>query len=185
MAEDGKDPSDPKDPGSGNTGTLPEGAVSASDAQTLRDSHEAELRSVNEKLTNANEDGAKALAAKEAAEAKVGEATTQSEELAKAKVDLEAANVAITEANTKNTQLVEAALIQRREFLKTTYKLEDDKVKDLDGAQLDALQAVLPGVAASRLNAGNLDLNPSGSGGNGTPVGNARERIRSGLASSS
>jgi len=185
MAEDGKDPSDPKDPGSGNTGTLPEGAVSAADAQTLRDTHEVELRSLNEKLVTANEDGAKALAAKEAAEAKVGEATTQGEELVKAKKALEEATTAIAEAKLENTKMVESALIQRREFLKTTYKLEDDKVKDLDGAQLDALQAVLPGVAASRLNAGNLDLNPSGSNGNGTPVGNARERIRSGLASSS
>ena len=62
---------DPKDGSPANNDTLPEGAVSAVDAQTLRDSHAAELLSLNEQLTKAGEEGAKALAAKEAAEAKV------------------------------------------------------------------------------------------------------------------
>lgn len=177
------DPSGTDSPGSVNTGTLPEGAVSASDAQALRSTHEVELRGVNEKLTLANEEVAKALAAKEAAEAKVVDSTAQGDELATAKKAIETANASIEEAKASNAKLTEAALLQRREFLKTTYKLEDDKVKDLDAAQLDALQAVLPGVATSTLSAANLDLNPSGSG-NGTPTGNARERIRSGLASS-
>lgn len=184
MPDEGKDPSGTEGSGSGNNGTLPEGAVSAADAQALRGTHEVELRGVNEKLTLANEEVAKALAAKEAAEAKVGEDTKQGEELAEAKKAVEAANVSISEAKAENVKLTEAALIQRREFLKTTYNLDEDKVKDLDGAQLDALQSVLPGMAASRLNAANLGLGANGSGGESTPPGNARERIRSALSSS-
>ncbi len=175
--------SDGGDPGTNpNNDTLPEGAVSAADAQVLRDTHEAELRSRDEIIAKVNEDGTSVLAAKEAAEARVKE---YGDIATKAKEASEALEATLESKDAEITKLTEGALDQRRSYLKTQYKLEDEQVKDLSGPQLDALEKVLPKVSASTLNANNLDLTAIGPGQNGVSPKNPRQSIKEGLAAGS
>ena len=165
-----------------NNDTLPEGAVSAADAQTLRDTHGAELRSLNEKIAKVTEDGASVLAARDAAEARVEEFGDIESKVTEANEALEAANKTLESKDAEIVKLTESALAQRRQHIKTQYKLEDEQVKDLDGPQLDALEKVLPGVSASTLHAGNLGITGNSNQGE-LPSTKARETIKAGLAS--
>ncbi len=171
-----------------NNDTLPVGAVSAADAENLKTTHAAELRGLREEITilkSSTEDGATVLAAKEAAEARVKVLEAVETQLTEAQASLEAANTSKDEHAATIERLTEEGLVTRRQHLVTTYKLEEDKVKDLTGPQLDAVESTLSALPANTIKPGNLGIGDNGGSGNDSPNGKPREMIRSGLESTS
>jgi hypothetical protein len=160
--------------------------VSAADAQNLKTTHEAELRTLTEEITSLKkgaEEGATVLAAKEAAEARVKMLEEVESKFKTANEELEAARKSGEEHAATITRLTEESLAARRQHLKTTYKLEEDKVKDLTGPQLDAVESTLSGLPANAINPANIGIGDNGAGNSDTPPKRSRDMIREGLAS--
>ena len=163
--------------------------MSAADAEGLKTAHTVELRTLTEEITalkKGAEEGATVLAAKEAAEARVKELTEIEGKFKTASEELEAARKSGEEHAANIIRLTEESLTTRRQHLKTTYKLEEDKVKDLTGPQLDAAESLLAGLPANTITTpGNLGIGDNGGPNSDSPTGRPREMIKSGLESTS
>ncbi len=181
------DPNDDSTPGGdtpdksgASVKTVPE-----SDLIALKKTHEAEIAELKTQVETLTKDVTSERVAKEAAETLSSEIPTLRENITTITAERDAAKVAETAAVTKQDEMVASALTTRREFLKTTHKLDDAKVKDLDESQLSALEAILPDVskaAATALNPKNLDLGSSNGSGDASKL-TSRDKIAQGIAS--
>ena len=162
----------------GNVKTVPE-----SDLIAVKKTHETELADIKSQLETVTKEVASERTAKEAVETKLSGFSDLQETLTTITTERDAANSSLAESTAKVTEMVTKALNQRRDFLKTTHKLDDAKVKDLDESQLSALEAILPGVSkVAAPNGANLDLTPPGGSGDATKL-SSREKIAQGVAS--
>lgn len=172
-----------------NNDKLPTGALSAADTESLKTAHTAELHTLSEEITNLKqgaEEGATVLAAREAAEARVRVLEEIEGKFKTAEEELKAAHTSKEEYEATITRLTEESLTTRRQHLKTTYKLEEDKVKDLTGPQLDAAESLLAGLPANTISTpGNLGMGDNGGPNSDSPISKPREMIKSGLESTS
>jgi len=168
---------DPHGAGSANTGT-PNGAVSAVELQTLKETHEAELRERDEKITKLSEDVTEGRTAKEAAEAKLTELGASLETLTAERDSLKGE----VSTSTERVQVLEEkALGVRREILVERHGVKADTVKDMNESQLEALESVLPSVKQVNIDPNNLDIQGQGSsGGTSVPL-SVRDKLAAGL----
>ena len=169
--------------GTGNTGTSVK-TVPESDLIAVKKAHESELAEKVTEITDLTKEVASERAAKEAAETLSSEIPTLREQLTTITSERDASKAVETAAVAKQTEMTAADLTRRRDFLKTTFNLEDAKVKDLDESQVSALESTLPGVskAAAVPNPTNLDLQNNNGSGTNTKL-SPREKISAGLAS--
>ena len=159
--------------------------VPESDLIALKKTHGTELADLKTQLDTVTKEVVTERTAKEVVETRLSELPGLQESLVEARSSLDLANTSLAEAKTINEGMVTKALDQRREFLKTTHKLDDAKVKDLNESQLTALEAILPSVSkVSAPNGANLDILPSGGSGDSSNL-SARDKIRQGVASRS
>ena len=162
----------------GNVKTVPE-----SDLIAVKKTHETELADIKSQLETVTKEVASERTAKEAVETKLSGFSDLQETLTTITTERDAANSSLAESTAKVTEMVTKALNQRRDFLKTTHKLDDAKVKDLDESQLSALEAILPGVSkVPAPNGANLDLVPPGGSGDNAKL-SSRDKIAQGVAS--
>ena len=170
------------DPNTPSSNGQPDGGakmVPEADLMALKSSHESAIRTKDAELTASNASKDSALAAQQAAEAKLS--------------DVSEVQTKLTNAETENTnlksrvgELETASTTMRRDHLVTAYSIPEDKLKGFNDAQLSALESTLPGVkppSGPPPNANNLDASGNA---NGTPGIDRdaipRERIKTGLA---
>ena len=189
MAENGSTPDGDNSDNNGTSGSAGSSngngakTVPESDLIAVKKAHGTELADLKSQLDTVTKEVASERTAKEAVETKLSGFSDLQETLTTITTERDAANSSLAESTAKVTEMVAKALNQRRDFLKTTHKLDDAKVKDLDESQLSALEAILPGVSkvAAPLPA-NLDLTPPGGSGDNAKL-SSREKIHQGVAS--
>ena len=168
--------------GTGDTGTSVK-TVPESDLIAVKKAHETELAERDVQIKTLTGEVASERVAKEAAETLSSEIPSLRENLATANASIETANASVAAAEASQQSMATAELSRRKEFLKTTYKIDDAKVKDLDESALSAMEAILPGVSKTPApNGANLDMSPTGGSGDAQKL-SPREKIAAGLAS--
>jgi len=156
----------------------PNGAVSAADIQTMKESHEAELRDRDDKITKLSEDVTEGRTAREAAEAKLTELGASLEILTTERDSLKSD---VSTSTDRVQVLEEKALGVRREILAERHGVKADTVKDMNESQLEALESVLPSIKQVNVDPKNLDIQGQGSAGGTSAPLSVRDKLAAGL----